>query len=240
MTAIRVPGFLPSAAGLHFANAFAHIPLREVRLEGIATLSIGDAANGLCGGMAYTVADLFHAHLAPPPDTQPPDHGPRFDSIVSRQVDSFAGVTVPLRFYSLMDPSRPDREPFWAPWLGRFGIDRHSRTYVMVHEEWPPIRAELDAGRLVPLGLVRVVDRDPRLLGRNHQVLAYGYELDGSSLTVRIYDPNVAGGDGVTLALNVSDPMAAVMPQYSAPGPAVVCFFRTPYRPADPVAWRSP
>jgi hypothetical protein len=240
MTSVRVPGFLPSAVGFHFANAFPHIPLREVRLEGIATLSIGDAANGLCGGMSYTVADLFHAHLAPPADSQPPDHGPRFESIVNRQIDSFAGGSVPLRFYSLMDPSRPAREPVWAPWLGRIGIDRHSRSYVMVHEEWPPIRAELDAGRLVPMGLVRVVDRDPRQLGRNHQVLAYGYELDGSALTVRIYDPNVPGGDDVTLALDISNPMAVVMPRYSAPGPAVVCFFRAPYRAIDPVAWRSP
>ena len=240
MTATRVPGFLPSAAGLHFANAFPHVPMREIRLEGIATLSIGDAANGLCGGMSYTVADLFRAHVAPPSDTQPPSDGPRFESIVDRQVDSFAGVAVPLRFYSLMDPSRPDREPAWAPWLGRLGIDRHSRTYVMVHEEWPAIQQTLDSGQLAPLGLVRVVDRDPRLLGRNHQVLAYGYDLDGGALVLRIYDPNVPDGDDVTLSLDVSDPMAAVQPAYTAPGPAVVCFFRTPYNPVDPVAWRSP
>lgn len=240
MTATRVPGFLPSAAGLHFPNAFPHLPLREIRLEGIATLSIGDAANGLCGGMSFTTADLFAAHLAPPADTQPPSGGPWFESIVDRQIDSFAGVTVPLRFYSLMDPSRPDREPFWAPWLGRLRIDRHSRTYVMVHEEWPAIRAELDAGRLALLGLVRVVDRDPRLLGRNHQVLAYGYDLDGGTLTLRIYDPNVPDGDDVTLSLDVSDPMGTVAPAYSAPGPRVACFFRAPYAPVDPVAWRSP
>lgn len=240
MTSVRVQGFLPSAAGLHFPNAFAHVPMREVRLEGIATLSIGDAANGLCGGMSFTVADLFHAGVAPPPDTGPPSAGPRFDSIVDRQIDSFAGGAVPLRFYSLMDPSRPDREPAWAPWLGRLGIDRHSRTYVMVHEEWPSIRTRLDAGQLVALGLVRVVDRDPRLLGRNHQVVAYGYDLDGSALALHIYDPNVPGGDGVTLSLDIADPGAAVAPAYTGPGPSVVCFFLTPYAPVDPVAWRSP
>ena len=240
MTTIRVPGFLPSAVGLHFANAFPHVPLREVRLQGIAMLSIGDAANGLCGGMAYTVADLFHAHLAPPPDDHPPAAGPRLESIVDRQIDSFADGKVPLRFYSLMDPSRPDREPFWAPWLGRLGIDRHSRTYVMVHEEWPPIRAELDAGRLVPLGLVRVIDRDPRLLGNNHQVVAFGYDLDGDHLALRVYDPNLPTHDDVTLSLDVSDPMAVVKPTYTGGRPDVVCFFRTPYSPADPRAWRSP
>lgn len=240
MTAIRVPGFLPSAVGLHFANAFPHIPLREIRLPGIATLSIGDAANGLCGGMTYTVVDLFRAHLGPPADDHPPAAGPRFESIVDRQLDSFADGRVPLRFYSLMGPSRPDREPFWAPWLGRLGIDRHSRTYVMAHEEWPAVRAELDAGRLVPLGLVRVIDRDPRLLGRNHQVVAFGYDLDADRLALRIYDPNLPGRDDVTLSLDISDPMAAVRPTYTAPGPDVVCFFRTPYSAADPAVWRSP
>ena len=102
------------------------------------------------------------------------------------------------------------------------------------------IRAELDAGRLVQLGLVRTVDRDPRMLGRNHQVVAYGYELDGDALTLQIYDPNVPDRDDVTLSLEVSDPMATVKPVYSAPVPAAVCFLLAPYRPADPAAWRSP
>lgn len=239
MTSVRVPGFLPSTAGFHFANAFPHVPMREIRLEGVATLSIGDAANGLCGGMSSTVADLFDADVAPPADTHAPSDGPRFESLVDRQIDSFAGGLVPLRFYTLMDPSRRDREPFWAPWLGRLGIDRHSRTYVMAHEEWPSIRADLDVGHPVLLGLVRVVDRDPRRLGQNHQVLAFGYDLDGAALSLRIYDPNVPDRDDVTLRLDVSDPMGTVEPAYSGPGPSVVCFFKAPYRPADPVAWRS-
>ncbi len=240
MISVRVPGFAPSTGGLHFANAFPHTPMKEFRLGGIATLTIGDAANGLCGGMSFTVADLHRAGVAPPPDTSPPAAGdPRYASIVDRQIDSFADGTVPLRFYELMSPSRPDREPAWAPWLGRLGIDRHSRTYVMVHEEWPRIRAELDAGRLALLGLVRVVGRDPAALGRNHQVAAYGYDLDGTALTLWICDPNWPGADDVTLALDVGDPGGTVATVYSRPDPVVVCFFLAPYTPVDPVAWRS-
>lgn len=40
------------------------------------------------------------------------------------------------------------------------------------------------------VGLVRVVSDDPRLLGHNHRVLAYGYDLEGSDLALQIYDPN--------------------------------------------------
>jgi len=239
MTSVRVPGFTPRTAGLHFANAFPHTAIKEFRLGRIATLTIGDAANGLCGGMSFTVADLHRAGIGPPPDTSPPAAGdPRYAAIVARQIDSFADGLVPLRFYSLMRPSRPDREPAWAPWLGRLGIDRHSRTYVMVHEEWPKVRADLDAGRLALVGLVRAVDRDPLALGRNHQVAAYGYDLEGTALSIRIYDPNWPDTDDVTLSLDIGDPKGAVGPVYSRPDPAVVCFFRAPYTPVDPVAWR--
>ena len=41
-----------------------------------------------------------------------------------------------------------------------------------------------------PLGPVTVHSTNPLDLGMNHQVLAYGYELDGTALTLRVYDPN--------------------------------------------------
>jgi len=145
MTTVLVPRFTPQTAGFRFRNAFAPAPIRELRIQGVATLTVGDAANGLCGGMSFSAADLHRAEVAPPSDTTPPVAGsPAFDYIVNRQIASFAGGIVPLRFYRLMDPSRPEREPIWAPWLGWAGVDRHSRTYVMVHEEWPRIRRDLD------------------------------------------------------------------------------------------------
>ena len=73
------------------------------------------------------------------------------------------------------------------------GIDKNSRTWVMVNVEWPAIRRDLDAGSLATVGLVKVVSLDPNQLGLNHQVVAYGYDLDGTIVTLRIYDPNFAG-----------------------------------------------
>jgi len=237
MASVRVPGFTPQTSGFPFANSWPHVPLYEFQFGTLARLSIGDAANGLCGGMSFTVADLHAAGLKPGDAGQPSAATPRYDYIVQRQIDSFDGIAVLLRFYSLMRTTRPEREPAWAEWLARVGVDRHSRSYTMVHEEWPRIRADLDGGRLAMIGLVRIVDNDPFKLNNNHQVLAYGYDLERTALTLRIYDPNWPN-DEVTLRLDVADPRALVTTTYSTPDRPAVCFFRAPYSPRDPAPWR--
>lgn len=239
MPSVRVPGFVPSVNGFAFANSWPSNPIRQFTLGNVATLNIGDAANGLCGGMSFTTADLHHARLKPPADTSPL----RADSagyhyIVDRQITSFDDGRLPLRFFNLMSPTRPAKEPAWAPWLGRIGVDRHSRTYVMVHEEWPAIRGLLDAGQLAMIGLVRVVSLDPKMLSHNHQVLAYGYDLDGTQLTLRICDPNWPRDDSVTITLDTSDPSGTTSPTWSKPDAPVVCFFHAGYSPADPAPFR--
>jgi len=233
MTSVRV-GFTAKDNGFHFANSFPSRPIRQFRLGSVATLDVGDVANGLCGGMSYTTRDVFEHHLSPPPDAAAPDTGPLHDYLVQRQIDSFDGGLVPARFFSLMSPVRPDREPWWAQVLGMVRFDRHSRAWVMIHDEWPAIKQDLDQGRLATLGLIRAVSLDPNQLGHNHQVLAYGYDLDGSQLTLRICDPNWPGDDGVTLSLDISDPRAAASPVWSRPDPPTYCFFRAPYLGRDP------
>jgi hypothetical protein len=232
---VRVPGFLPSTSGLRFANAFPSAPFWRFQLGRWIRVEIGDVANGVCGGMTFLVADHHRAGLPPPLDPVVPAVGSElYDRILRRQVDSFAGGRLPLRFYCLASPLRPARETAWARAVARFGVDLHSRTRVMVAREWPSIRRDLDAGRLVSLGLVRVVSANPLALTRNHQVLAWGYVLAGDRLTLRIYDPNRPGDDNVTLSLDVSDPGSDAAPSWSGPDGPVVAFFRAPYRPAPP------
>jgi hypothetical protein len=233
MTSVRV-GFTAKDNGFHFANRFPTRPIRRFKLGNVATLDIGDAANGLCGGMSFTARDLFEHKRTPPPDDVAPDTGALHDYIVNRQIDSFEGAVVPLRFFTLMSPIRPDREPMWAELAGRVGVDRHSRTYVMIHEEWPAIKRDLDEGHLSMMGLVRMVSLDPNMLGHNHQVVAYGYDLDGSRLTLHIYDPNYPRDDSVTLSLDISDPRGVVTTTWSRADPVTVCFFRAPYQGRDP------
>jgi hypothetical protein len=87
------------------------------------------------------------------------------------------------------------------------------------------------------VGLVRIVGANPRLLNNNHQVMAFGYDLEGTALTLSIYDPNYPG-ETVTLSLDVGDPRGSVTTTYSKPGPPVLCFFRAPYEAEPPSAWR--
>jgi hypothetical protein len=239
VSSVRVPDFTPSVNGFAFANSWPHNAIRQFRLGNVATLNIGDAANGLCGGMSFTVADLHRARLAAPADPSPPAAGtPRYRYIVDRQITSFDDGKLPLRFFRLMSPTRPDREPALSVWLGRIGVDRHSRTYVMVHEEWPSIRRTIDGGDVAMIGLVRVVSRDPLKLSSNHQVLAYGYDTDGPKVTLRICDPNWPRDDSVTITLDTSDPTGSTMPTWSKPDPPLVCFFQAPYAPIEPVPFR--
>jgi hypothetical protein len=238
MTSVRVPGFLPSTHGFVFPNAWPSNAIRQFRLGNVATLNIGDAANGLCGGMSFAVADLFGAGLRPGDAPMPAAGSARYQYIVDRQVTSFDDGRLPLRFYTLMSTARTEREGWLEQALGMVGIDRHSRTWTMVRIEWPRIRALLDAGRLAMVGLVRAVSLDPKQLSRNHQVLAYGYDIDGSGVTLRICDPNWPRDDGVTLAFDTATPNGVVTPAWSRSDAAPVCFFTYPYVAIEPAPFR--
>jgi len=239
-----VPGFLPSRSGLHFANSFPHEALATISIPGIATLELGDAANGLCGGMASTVRDLFESSVAPPPDTQPPQPGtPRYRYLVQRQVDTL-DPAVALRLYELGLPATPDGAPDVGPLggiasaLGGLGLPTLGRSQVMALEEWPAIRTELEAGRTCLVAMVRAIDTDPRSLAHDHQVLACGYELDGTALSISVYDPNHPGDDTVRLELSLADPTRPIAVSYTPNDGPVYCFIRMPYTHTDPAPWR--
>ncbi len=123
-------------------------------------------------------------------------------------------------------------------------------AYRMVMQEWPVIKADIDAGRPSPLFLVMapqcgtgdipgIIDA----LGHSHQVLAYAYQLDDSdNLTLWAYDPDDHGNDNSTITLNISDPANTIT--ITAPGigarvghEAVIRrLFRAQYQWASPAA----
>jgi hypothetical protein len=41
-------------------------------------------------------------------------------------------------------------------------------------------------------------------LQHNHQVLVWGYYVDGTALSLAIYDPNKPGNDGCTISLDIA------------------------------------
>src|SRR5262249_11347290 len=89
MTSVRVSGFLPSTNGLHFANFWPSLPIWTITLPGNVVIPIGDASKGMCGGMTYTVRDMFQAGVLPPGDRTAPAGGPLYDYVASRLLDSF-------------------------------------------------------------------------------------------------------------------------------------------------------
>lgn len=217
--------FRASINGFGFANRWPHVPPLRVRVGGPVPveLAVGDAANGLCGGMAFAALDLWFAGIPAPPDTEPPvDGSPAFRYVVRRQLDSFELGLAPARFYLL-----------GAPWRSA-----GSRSREVLARELPRVRRELAAGRPVALGLVHAVSANPATLIQDHQVVAHRIEAGPGpgSLSLRIYDPNLPGDDSVRLVLG-RDPLGALALTYSG-GPPVVAFFRQGYAPRDPLPWR--
>ncbi|HEV7665834.1 MAG TPA: hypothetical protein VGQ62_20050 [Chloroflexota bacterium] len=225
MTEVLVPDFLPSTRGLHFCNYYPHEPTIQVHLPLGRTIGFGDAANGLCGGMAYVVRDFYEAGRVPPPVIDPPPAGtPLYQFIVQRLLESFSLPFGLARYLELMEPAFPD--------VG-LGFGLPGRASVMLNAEWPRIKADLDAGHPVPLGLIKVKSADPCALCQNHQVLAYGYDISGTDLTLRLYDPNYPNRDDVTLSLSIASPQVAVPLTYN-PAEQVYCFFHTAYTFREP------
>jgi hypothetical protein len=152
-----------------------------------------------------------------------PGDGPVFRYVADRLLDSLSLPFGPATYLKLMHPALPDGD---LPLV-------HGRAWRMVRLEWPAIRGELDRGTLSPLGLVRTKSRDPRDLGANHQVLAWGYDLEGTRLTLRLYDPNYPDDDQVTMSLDIGRPRRPTPVTYSHGG-TVWCYFRTAYRFKNP------
>jgi hypothetical protein len=223
-------GFSPSTSGFQFPNSFPHVPVRHIGIPGVVSIPIGDASNGLCGGMVFAARDYFEAGRTPPADATPPGEGPLFDYLVERLFDSFCLPWGPGRYLELMSPLLPDGETF----MSRLGVGPHGRSWQMVNDGWPNVRGDIDCGHPSPLGLVTLKSSDPFDLKEDHQVLVFGYELDGNWVILHLYDPNQPGRDDVTLRLDTSDPTHGQTLAVAPNGPPVLAFFRVTYEAASP------
>jgi hypothetical protein len=182
-TSNAVGTFLPSANGLHFANRFPAGPTVRFGPFAPRPFGIGDAASGLCGGMAWFVRERYESGQPVPPDPEPPANGsPLFKALVRRQVKSLEFLRTPLGFWR----------------MGIRGAAMLRRTREL---EWPRIRRTIDAERLAMVGLVRSMGINPLKLTKNHQALCYGYETSDGVIRLRIYDPNWPDRDDVTIVI---------------------------------------
>src|SRR5207302_3920487 len=104
----KLANFLPSQNGLHYPNSWPHIPDLKLSTP-FGEIGIGDAANGLCGGMAFAVRDLFEAHDVPPATaTNPTGDSPAFNYIVGRLFDSFNIPSGVAQYFEWMNTPRHD------------------------------------------------------------------------------------------------------------------------------------
>lgn len=162
--------FLPSRDGFAFDNSWPPQPAIVVPTP-FGDVPFGTASGGLCGGMVFAALDYWHAGRTPP-EGRPALGTPVYSYIVRRLLDSWRLPGGVARYYEWMgmpDLDSPGFQLFGRPLLTRRGI-----AYRTINDEWPGIRAELDRGSPVPLGVITVASRQPRDLALNHQVLAYG------------------------------------------------------------------
>src|SRR6185369_5084204 len=178
--AVRVGNFNPITHGLHFINSFPEIPYFTVTFPLGIEVPIGNAANGMCGGMVFTVRDFYESGFPLPMQRDAPTNGPLFDYMSKRLFDSFDLPSGPITYLALMNPDLPDHETD----ASRLGLAPHGRAWVMIIDQWPLIKSDIDAGILSPMGLIRTNTHDAFQMGHNHQVLAYGYNLSGANVQI--------------------------------------------------------
>jgi hypothetical protein len=150
------------------------------------------ASAGMCGGMVYAVMDYFYNNLWiskkwPPEENEAPNSPDDvlFQFIRDRLWDSFDVGGRGHRFLGYSSPHYPNGDEGVVQSLG---ISK-GRSWITYREAWPQIQQDIDAGRLSPIGLIQTDQLD---IGKNHQVLAYGYQKSGQDVTLYIYDPNEA------------------------------------------------
>lgn len=222
------PTFVPSVHGFAFSNAWPSAPAVELPTP-FGTISIGNASAGLCGGMVFAALDFWHAGVAPP-RTRPAARSRLYRYLVRRLVDSWnlpAGVA---QYYLWM--CLPDADTGFDL-LGRHVVTERGLGWRTIQNQWPQVRADLDAGTPVPLGIVTVASARPSDLSENHQVLAFGYTVSGSQVSVDVYDPNQPGRDDVAIWFDTRAPSGVTTFVHTlALSHPVRGFFRTAYAPS--------
>ncbi len=177
--------FKPSVHGFKFVNNFSGYPL-PISIPNLPNLSAVESSYGLCGGMSSAAYDFLAAGRSIPLHTTAPAPGSTLHQyLYRRQVDTFGAFGKYIAKFAQ-----------WMVLPDDTILGTQKRTY----DEFEEIRAKLDDGNPVVLGLVYVSGSETIEIWNNHQVLAYGYsEVSDSTIDVNIYDPNYPGRDDVTI-----------------------------------------
>ncbi len=177
--------FKPSVHGFKFVNNFAGYPL-PFSIPNLPGLSSVGKAYGLCGGMSSAMYDFVLAGRSIPADTTvPPQGSPLHRYLYRRQVDTFGALGEYIAKFAQ-----------WMILPDNTILGVQKRTY----DEFEEIRAKLDDGNAVVLGLIYVSGRTSIEIWNNHQVLAYSYsEISQTTIDINICDPNYPLRDDIVM-----------------------------------------
>lgn len=223
---------MPSVNGFRFTNSFPPAPTVRINLGPIGTVGLGDASQGVCGGMAFAVRDYFEARKAVPDLDSPPAKGTAlFNYVTTRLIDSFNGLDGVGEYIAWMLLPSADLHLIIGSRAGTY-----SRT---ITSTWPKVRADIDSGHPSPLGLVPVHTADLKQIGKCHQVLAYGYRVDDeSTVTLQIYDPNTnhAAANDVWISFSAARPakVSTISHNINIAESTLHGFFRSHYETKSP------
>lgn len=224
-----VSGFVPSRSAPLFHNG-PWPPGLDLRLSlgGLPAASVDVTQMGLCGGLSFLARDI---HESGTPQLRSTDSRsipvPLGRHVRRRLIDSFLGPGVIASWL------RATQEPDHAGWFWGKGL--YAETVEAAHQ----VMRFVDAGGLVPIGVVLAQSPWPWDVFQNHVELVYGYDLVGTRLTLHVYDSNTEGSDHVVIELDIGS-SAPVQP-ITTNGTAstgrtgrIRGFFVLPYAHRDP------
>jgi hypothetical protein len=197
--------FDPRIHGFHFDNDFVTHVVGNIETR------------GLCGGMAFAALDYYYAGIPIPtheaadfPDGKVPAEGSRLRSFIFKRMMNSVERNAAQWLNVLANPA--------------FNPKRFTKRHL------DDLRAEIDAGRPVPLGLIGT-DKIIGGAAGDHQVVCFGYDItaNGRSLTLQIYDNNYHD-QTVTL---ITDPTNPETITYSKPA-KWIAFFMAKYKADRP------
>jgi hypothetical protein len=202
---------------------FVPLAIRALRGKLVRDMARG---YGLCGGMSFAALDFYGAGL-PLPRGQHADDRPAGGMVLrnyiwSRQIDSLLSDAPRFLAWLIILNYVPATWPFngGPAWL-----------LAQSKREWQRVKAALDAGEPMPIGLVR----DTKNVFDNHQVLAIGYkETEGDQVTLYVCDPNCPGQVSV-ISFKFGERMLHGQ-QSCGTAPPLRGFFCQTYAPRDPSA----
>lgn len=177
--------FKPSVHGFKFVNNFSGYTL-PFSIPNLPHILAVEQTYGLCGGMSSAVYDFLLFGKQINSDTTAPKHNSILQQyLYRRQVDTFGAFGEYVAKFAQ-----------WMVLPDDTILGTQKRTY----DEFEEIRAKLDDGNAVVLGLVYVSSNDSLKIWNNHQVLAYSYlEISAMTIVINIYDPNYPQRDDIAI-----------------------------------------